>query len=519
MRKAKSAISKVGQRLTSSGSQGHSRTVSDRGSSSAGPMDEDVTSANPGAVLLQDSHIETRDQIEADLLRKLHTKNITLTKCFDEMLMASTGMDDEFDEIFKAVGWENYADICEGGIALLTKEFLATLRVVTLQGHTTVHFILFNTAHEMTLRQVSNALGFSARCSIATEIAGFDGQIFWRELAGACASKKKSISYIKHPTMRFMARWINMVVLPRDDTRCVTTDVLKILYAMWRRQKYALVTAILQHWMKLARDENSITITSFVTRIASSLGVLANAQVAFLPTDTPNLVTDTHFIQAHFLRKEPNTETYVMIYKGYDFEVPLPAPQYKLYSLNTVAMPMDGPFVPPEEPRHSVAGVMTRAQRRAAQERLQKQAQDAQAEGADPAWFHTEAGPSWQSQGVDQSWQPQEQSVHTSWDHTSFGHPHQPQHGGGGTYFGHATGPAAEHYAQDPLGAIFESLTIQDHRSAGMAQQLNQVDERTQIMQQTQNEQHNRLLEIDATVQRTFEEAQQFFQYYGYYPQ
>ena len=83
--------------------------------------------------------------------------------------------------------------------------------------------------------------------------------------------------------MRFMARWITIVVLPRNDTRCVTIENLKILYAMWRKQKYALVTAMLYHWMKLAWDENSISITSFVTRIASELGVLANAQVAFLP--------------------------------------------------------------------------------------------------------------------------------------------------------------------------------------------------------------------------------------------
>ncbi|WVZ63484.1 hypothetical protein U9M48_013111 [Paspalum notatum var. saurae] len=52
-----------------------------------------------------------------------------------------------------------------------------------------------------------------------------------------------------------------------------------------------------------------------------------------------------------------------------------------------------------------------------------------------------------------------------------------------------------------------------------MAQQLNQVDERTQVIQQTQDEQYNRLLEIETTAQRTFDESQRFFQYYGYYPE
>ncbi|WP_217550851.1 hypothetical protein, partial [Pantoea sp. GbtcB22] len=52
-----------------------------------------------------------------------------------------------------------------------------------------------------------------------------------------------------------------------------------------------------------------------------------------------------------------------------------------------------------------------------------------------------------------------------------------------------------------------------------MAQQLNQVDERTQIIQQTQDAQHNHLLEVHAITQRNFEEAQQFYQYFGYYPE
>ena len=47
--------------------------------------------------------------------------------------------------------------------------------------------------------------------------------------------------------MWFMARWITIVVLPRDDTRCVPIEDLKILYAMWRKQKYAPVIGMLYH--------------------------------------------------------------------------------------------------------------------------------------------------------------------------------------------------------------------------------------------------------------------------------
>ncbi|WVZ97158.1 hypothetical protein U9M48_042713 [Paspalum notatum var. saurae] len=92
----------------------------------------------------------------------------------------------------------------------------------------------------------------------------------------------------------------------------------------------------------------------------------------------------------------------------------------------------------------------------------------------------------------------------------------------GGTFYGfgsvpYEAGPSASaRFVGDPLSAIFGSLTIQDQRTAGMAQQVNQVDERTQVIQQTQDEQYNRLLEIEATAQRTFDESQRFFQYYGY---
>ncbi|WP_217551415.1 hypothetical protein, partial [Pantoea sp. GbtcB22] len=75
-----------------------------------------------------------------------------------------TGMRGEFDEVFQAVGWREFADIQEGGIELLTKEFLKTLRTDTRREGTFVWFRLFNTDYELTLRQFSNLLCFSPRC-------------------------------------------------------------------------------------------------------------------------------------------------------------------------------------------------------------------------------------------------------------------------------------------------------------------------------------------------------------------
>ncbi|WVZ94056.1 hypothetical protein U9M48_039998 [Paspalum notatum var. saurae] len=129
---------------------------------------------------------------------------------------------------------------------------------------------------------------------------------------------------------------------------------------------------------------------------------------------------------------------------------------------------------------------------------------------------------SWHTQGPDPTWQPHGGSG-TQWGHEPSAAFSQQE--GGGTFYGFESAPyeagpsASTRFAGDPLSAIFGSLTIQDQRTAGIAQLLNQVDERTQVIQQTQDEQYNRLLEIEATAQRTFDESQRFFQYYGYYPE
>ena len=104
---------------------------------------------------------------------------------------------------------------------------------------------------------------------------------------------------------------------------------------------------------------------------------------------------------------------------------------------------------------------------------------------------------SWHTQGTDPTWQPHGGSANTPRGHEPSAAFSQQQ--GGGTYYGYGLAPyeegpsASARFVGDPLSAIFGSLTIQDQRTAGMAQQLNQVDERTQVIQQTQDEQKFKL--------------------------
>ncbi|KAJ1253814.1 hypothetical protein BS78_K180600 [Paspalum vaginatum] len=160
--------------------------------------------------------------------------------------------------------------------------------------------------------------------------------------------------------MRFLARWLTMVVFPWEDTRCVTVEDIMCLYAMWKKKKFAPVVSMIRHWQGLVSNVSTISITSFVTRMANGLGVLMNATVTFMPNDPSRVVKDSHFIHAHFLRKDTQLK-YYMTYRGCDVELPLPAPQFKLYSVRTLTVQLEpAPAPEPEPARNSVAGVMTR---------------------------------------------------------------------------------------------------------------------------------------------------------------
>ncbi|WVZ97381.1 hypothetical protein U9M48_042923 [Paspalum notatum var. saurae] len=89
---------------------------------------------------------------------------------------------EEFNEVFQTIGWSDFAEILEGGIILLTKEFLMTLRTDTRRDGTYIWFCLFNTDYELTLRQFSNLLDFSPQCTLSEDVVGFNSAKFWKEL-------------------------------------------------------------------------------------------------------------------------------------------------------------------------------------------------------------------------------------------------------------------------------------------------------------------------------------------------
>ena len=100
-------------------------------------------------------------------------------------------------------------------------EFLISLTVEETSTKTEVYFQFFNEQFEMTLKQFSVALDFNKRCFLdpntLVESYEYDRSSWWSLISNEPVSSKNSIVSIHNPTLRFLAKWLTMVVHPRTD--------------------------------------------------------------------------------------------------------------------------------------------------------------------------------------------------------------------------------------------------------------------------------------------------------------
>ena len=127
------------------------------------------------------------------------------------------------NQAFTAAGWEDLTDVIEPGSHLLTMEFLITLVVEENGSETKVYFRFFNEQFEMTLQQFSVALGFNKRCILdpntLVEKYECDHSSWWSLISNEPVSSMNSIVSIHNPTLRFLAKWLAMVVHSRTGLR------------------------------------------------------------------------------------------------------------------------------------------------------------------------------------------------------------------------------------------------------------------------------------------------------------
>ena len=136
--------------------------------------EEEEAPASPAAprprlkirVLTMVDQIVVRIDYERDALELLKKQSYGHAKWFDIEFLMMTGLHQDMNRAFTAVGWSSFADITKPGSHLLTMEFLSTLHVETVGKETKIHFRFFNEFFEMLPKDFCNALGFSKKCII-----------------------------------------------------------------------------------------------------------------------------------------------------------------------------------------------------------------------------------------------------------------------------------------------------------------------------------------------------------------
>jgi len=162
-----------------------------------------------------------------------------------------SGLKQDMNQAFTVVGWEEFADVVELGSQLLAMEFLISLAIEETSTETKIYFRLFNEQFVMKLKEFSVALGFHKRCILdPSELAKkhrYDRNSWWSAISHEPVSSTNSIVSIHNPTLRFLAKWLAMVVHPRADLRLCSLLELQYLCATAKQIRYSPFRTMLAH--------------------------------------------------------------------------------------------------------------------------------------------------------------------------------------------------------------------------------------------------------------------------------
>ena len=147
---------------------------------------------------------ELRTDREAQAYVLIKDRVFAHTKDFDSELLESTGMDIDFANIWRAIGWDTLIPITEEGSRSLTIQFLCTLQY----NDDGVSFHLFGKEYKCTWKDLSLFLGFRKKCLIDFErvVRDFDHHSIWTSISGqvVVGNFKPRCNDIHHLTLRFM---------------------------------------------------------------------------------------------------------------------------------------------------------------------------------------------------------------------------------------------------------------------------------------------------------------------------
>ena len=89
---------------------------------------------------------------------------------------------------------------------------------------------------------------------------------------------------------------------------------------------------MMKQWKEISDLKGDVGCTSLVSRIATNLGLLENASVAYIDDISHCLIDYEYYNQGHMLRKGKNGKL-VMMYMDYTNKIPLPNQNLGLYAV------------------------------------------------------------------------------------------------------------------------------------------------------------------------------------------
>jgi hypothetical protein len=258
------------------------------------------------------------------------------TCVYDVNLLEKVGMIEELLTILQTIGWGKLYEEPRLGSRLLTLEFLMTFEIVEKNRKSFMKFHMFKKSFGCDFSCFSELLDFSKSClpeSIA--MRNFNKV----EFRGAISRKSTRLRFsdIHNPSLRFLHRWMSLMLFPMAELCFVTTHELKCLFAMVNRIKYTPVADIIDYFKNVPKMLGPIECTSMVTRIAMNLGCREMSNLTYIKGDVLVLGLD-HFIHTHILCEEPD-HSLSMLY-GHK-AIRLPNPSLRLYSCESLTLQFD----------------------------------------------------------------------------------------------------------------------------------------------------------------------------------
>ena len=131
-KRLKSAAKSLGRALSSqTSSRAPSRADSEMEVDTPSPAVHESSSQGepPRYILMDESQITLLTRTEKGVFNSIKDKEFFHTPVFENALLVATGMDTEFELVFRIMGWENACAITKEGSKLLTMEFFSTLEL------------------------------------------------------------------------------------------------------------------------------------------------------------------------------------------------------------------------------------------------------------------------------------------------------------------------------------------------------------------------------------------------------